>query len=34
LMSRFVHSKTADSRMARASETVMIFVTQKICHAA
>ena len=34
LMSLFLHSRVADSRMARASETVMVFATQKVCHAA
>src|SRR5215472_8806208 len=31
LMSLFLHSKVADSRMARASESVMVSVTQKVC---
>src|SRR5215475_8308719 len=34
LMSLFLHSRVADSRMARASETVMVFAVQKVCHAA
>ena len=31
LMSLFLHSKVADSRTARASESVMVCVKQKVC---
>ena len=34
LMSLLLHSKVADSRMARASESVMVCVTQKVCQCA
>jgi hypothetical protein len=35
LMSLFLHSTVADSRMARASdEAVMVSPAQKVCHAA